>query len=148
MSILKNALKTLKISYFMKYLVANKKGIVNILIISFLLLGIIFSFLVLISTLNIFVNRFNYEYLYGNAYVADSYIVRFYTSTGGKIIIKNVPYNFSDPIINFGSSNLNGSLVEVNVYTVDVNSYRQLKFYINYSGGIVEYYQLDKAIVY
>jgi hypothetical protein len=55
----KNALKTLKNNYFMKYFVANKRGIVNILIISFLLLGIIFSFLVLISTLNIFVNRFN-----------------------------------------------------------------------------------------
>ena len=148
MKISKNALKTLKNSYFMKYFVASKRGIVNILIISFLLLGIIFSFLVLISTLNIFVNRFNYEYLYGNSYVADSYIVRFYTATGGKIIIKNVPYNLSDPIINFGSSNLNGSLVEANVYTVDVNSYRQLKFYINYSAGIVEYYQLDKAIVY
>ena len=148
MKISKNALKTLKNSYFMKYFVASKKGIVNILIISFLLLGIIFSFLVLISTLNIFVNRFNYEYLYGSSYVADSYIVRFYTATGGKIIIKNVPYNLSDPIINFGSSNLNGSLVEANVYTVDVNSYRQLRFYINYSDKIVDYYQLDKAIVY
>jgi len=133
---------------FMKYSVVNKKGIVNFLIMSLLLLGIIFSFLVLISILNIFVNRFNYEYLYGNAYVGDSYIVRFYTATGGKIIIKNVPYNLSDPIINFGSSNQNGSIVEANVYTVDVNSYKQLRFYINYTSGIEEYYQLDKAIVY
>jgi hypothetical protein len=140
--------KGLKISYFIKYFVVNKKGIVNILIISFLLLGIIFSFLILISTLNVFVNRFNYEYLYGSSYVADSYIVRFYTATGGKIIIENVPYSLSDPIINFGSSNLNSSLVEVNVYTIDVNSYRQSKFYINYSSGIEEYYQLDKTIVY
>ena len=145
MRILKN---DLKISYLVNYFVFNKKGMGNILIISFLLLGVIFSFLVFISTLNIFVNKVNYEYLYGSVYVADSYVVRFYTLTNGRVIIKNVPYNLSDSVINFGSSNLNDSVVEANIYTVDVNTYKQLKFYINYNGGIIDYYQLDKGIVY
>ncbi|MGB9638823.1 MAG: hypothetical protein ACP5RD_03650 [bacterium] len=123
----------------------NRKGLVNILIISFLVLGIIISFLSLVSTLNLFVNRFNYEYLYSSFYVADSYIVRFSTSTNGNIIIKSVPYNTTDPIINFGSANLNSSLVNANVYTFD-NNYKQLRFYINYSGSI--YYQIDKITVY
>ncbi len=124
-----------------------KKGLSNILIISFLVLSVIFSFLVLFSTLNIFVNRFNYEYLYGSFYVADSYIVRFSTSTSGNIIIRNVPYNLSDSIINYGSVNLNSNLINANVYTIDSN-YKQLKFYIEYSGGISNYYQVDKITVY
>lgn len=137
--------------FFMKHFFIKKKnlkkGLTNVLIISFLLLGVIFSFLVLISTLNIFVNRFNYEYLYGSFYVADSYIVRFSTSTSGKLIIKTVPYNLIDNVINYGSVSLNNNLINANIYTVD-NNYRQLRFYINYNGVISNYYQVDKVIVY
>ncbi len=124
-----------------------EKGLTNILIISFLALSIIFSFLILVSTLNIFVNRFNYEYLYGAFYVADSYIVRFSTSTSGKVIIKNVPFNLMDSIINYGSVNLSSNLINANIYTVD-NNYKQLRFYINYNGVISNYYQVDKTLVY
>lgn len=140
-------LKIKHIQLFKKFFKKNIKGVVNILIISFLIIGIIISFLGLISILNLFVNKFNYEYLYSSFYVADSYIVRFSTSTSGNLIIKSVPYNINDPIVNFGSANLNSSLVNANVYTF-ANDYKQLRFYINYSGSIKNYYQVNKITVY
>ena len=126
----------------------KNKGVINIWIIAFLMVGIIFNFLVLVSTLNLWVNKFNYEYLYGAFYVADSYVVRVLTSTSGKIIVKSVPYDSSGLSVDFGVVNLNGTLTEANVYTVD-NNYKGLKFYIEYSQGLVNrYYQIDKVSVY
>lgn len=119
----------------------RKKGIVKSVVIIFLGFTVIFSLLSFVSILNTFSNYDRFYVFWQGYYLADSFIVKFYTNkTSGELLVNGVPFENSSPF------EVGKSWLQTNILSSPYPYRYTTKIKLSYSNGIEEYVIISKYL--